>query len=92
MTKTIKNLWIMVEYLRGSRNDTRPENLKKAAENYAQGALLTMQGVESASDHTAEGTVPFTKTAFQVLDRWMTKYAVNHQFGFRTRETLSKAD
>ena len=48
MTKTI-NLWIMVEYLRGSRNDMRPENLKKAAKNYAQGALLTMQGVESVT-------------------------------------------
>ena len=70
MTKTIKTLWQMIEALRDERNEERRPSMAMAAANFADGGLLAEQLVDARRNPDASPSVPFTKTAFDVLDRW----------------------
>ena len=70
MTTTIKTLWQMIEALRDERNEERRPSMAMAAANFADGSLAAEQLVDARRNPDASPPVPFTKTAFEVLDRW----------------------
>ena len=73
VSSAIKTLWIMVSHLRSARGSPRPATMEMAAESYRSGALFDEQKVLKAGD----GTVAYSQTAFDVLERWLKSYANN---------------
>ena len=87
----IKNLWMMIDLVRGMRSDARAEDLQVVADNFARGAMLTKQG--SIDDVSCpDGSSVFTQSAFHALEKWRIASSNKKQVKLVEYEVASHTD